>query len=169
MVNTNVNISKVCSFYVSDWHFVTMLLPHVSKTMDEGERITTILENSAQEQVEILLKKLNLQNYQKIIDINWNKKNLENLQIENLIRDVGGDKEFELIISGSLEYINKANKMIIDYITENKINSKIKIIDCYLVTDNLNIKEILDNHSTVLNTAGEKPMKDFKKSISMMI
>ena len=28
-------IEKICSFYVSDWHLVTMLLPYVNKEINE--------------------------------------------------------------------------------------------------------------------------------------
>ena len=37
-------ITKFCSFYVSDWHMVTMLLPYINKKMNEQTKIVTILE-----------------------------------------------------------------------------------------------------------------------------
>ena len=35
----NNNIEKLCSFYVSDWHLVTMLLPYINKEINENANI----------------------------------------------------------------------------------------------------------------------------------
>ena len=69
MVNINKNIKKVCSFYVSDWHLTTMLLPHINEKVNEGVKITTILENDLRENIEKLLRKLKLKNTEKILKI----------------------------------------------------------------------------------------------------
>lgn len=163
MVNDNKNITKVCSFYASDWHLITMLLPHINKTIDEGAKITTILEEDAQDKVETLLQKLKLDNTKKILNINWRKKELDNINIEN-----NNNEKLEFIISGSSEYINKANELIENYVKTKEIKSEIKIINCYFAEENLDIKEILNNHKAVLNTAGEKTTAEFMKSISMI-
>ena len=168
MVSTNVNISRVCSFYVSEWHFVTMLLPHINKIVDEGAKITTFLENSREEQVETLLKKLRLPNSKKIADINWDAKNLNSINMEKIIKKDYKKQNIEIIIAGTIEYINKANELIELWVEKNKIDNKIKIINCYMATEKINMPEILNYHNAVLNTAGEKSIKDFKKSISMM-
>ena len=73
MVNINKNIKKVCSFYVSDWHLTTMLLPHINEKINEGVKITTILENDLRENMETLLGKLKLKNTEKILNIDWHK------------------------------------------------------------------------------------------------
>lgn len=163
MVNENKNITKVCSFYASDWHLITMLLPHINKTIDVGAKITTILEEDAQDKVETLLQKLKLYNTKKILNINWRKKELDNINIEN-----DNNEKIEFIISGSSEYINKANELIENYVKTKEIKSEIKIINCYFAEENLDIKEILNNHKAVLNTAGEKTTAEFMRSISMI-
>ena len=85
-----------------------MLLPHVNKTIDGGAKITTILEKDAQDKVETLLKKLTLGNTKKILNINWTSKELSDIDI-NKIND---ERKIEIIISGSREYICKANEII---------------------------------------------------------
>ena len=45
MTENNPNINRVCSFYASDWHLLTMLLPNIDRKINEGVKITTILEN----------------------------------------------------------------------------------------------------------------------------
>ena len=34
-----IKIKKICSFYVSDWHLVTMLLPYINRQIDEKAKI----------------------------------------------------------------------------------------------------------------------------------
>ena len=73
-----------------------------------------------------------------------------------------GDKlnnEIVIIVNGNKEYIEATNNNINKVIEKNinKINKKIKIVNCYEVTEfNTNIKEILDEHDKILNTSGEK-------------
>ena len=33
----NNNVKKLCSFYVSDWHLVAMLLPYINQKINERE------------------------------------------------------------------------------------------------------------------------------------
>ena len=56
------NIEKICSFYVSDWHLVTMLLPYINKQINEKVNIITVLEKDIQENIITILNKLNLNN-----------------------------------------------------------------------------------------------------------
>lgn len=168
MVNENKNITKVCSFYVSDWHLITMLLPHINKTINERNKVTTILEEDAQEKVEILLNKIKIENANNIWNINWRKKDISNIKIDELELEGTEKTDNEIIIAGSIEYIDKANKLVEDYIKENDFKGRIKIINCYLAEENLNIKEILNAHRAVLNTAGERTTKEFMKSINMV-
>ena len=62
MIKSNQENQKVCSFYASDWHLVTMLLPYINKKINEEIKIATILEQDAEEKVAILLDKLNIKN-----------------------------------------------------------------------------------------------------------
>ena len=49
------NIKRFCNFYVSDLHLSVMLLPYISKQINEDVEITTIFEEDQEEkhQVEI--------------------------------------------------------------------------------------------------------------------
>ena len=163
------NIMKLCSFYVSDWHLVTMLLPYINRKINEKEKIVTVLENDIKNNVETLVKRLNLRNEEEILNIDWSKRDnylsinklLNNNIVENII----------IIVNGTKEYI-KANKNIDTIIEKNrdKIKQKnIKIINCYEIVEfNGSIVEILDNHDKILNTSGEKEInevfEDYTKS-----
>lgn len=152
-------VEKLCSFYVSDWHLATMLLPYINKKVDEKVEVIAILETNLKENIKVLLNKLNLKNKEKIDRIDFDKTNA--YKYENIVKKIGDklNNEIVIIVNGNKEYIEATNNNINKVIEKNinKINKKIKIVNCYEVTEfNTNIKEILDEHDKILNTSGEK-------------
>lgn len=155
---------KVCSFYVSDWHLITMLLPHVDKMIREGTKIVTIFEEDVSNKMQVLLSKLHLKNERQIRRIYWGNT----IKIEERIQEVlemnDQNSQIEIIISGKNEYIEKVNQIIDEYILKHSINQPFKIVNCFAV-ENSNVAEILKKHDYVLNTAGEKKKQAFLKGI----
>lgn len=170
MVNNNENIKKVCSFYVSDWHLVTMLLPHINEKINEKVKIATVLEYNTADKMETLLEKLKIKNKEKILNINWNEKEINSNIIKQIIEE--DSNSIEIIINGDMEYIEKANKLLEEYMEENEEvvqNKKVTIINCYNVNEYKdNIKQILDEHQKVLNTSGEKEKDEYITSINIV-
>ena len=167
-INNN-NIIKLCSFYVSDWHLVTMLLPYINKKLDNNEKIATVLEKNIQKNIEILINKLNIKNNKKILNINWNKINSKKyLNIKKII-DINIGNNIIIIINGNKKYIEIANKNIEKYLKNNSnklevTGTNIKIINCYNIVEfNENIVDILDDHDMILNTSGEKEITEIFK------
>ena len=149
------NLTKLCSFYVSDWHLVTMLLPYINKKINEEARISTILEKDVEDNITKLVEKLNLKNKEKILNLNWKKIN------EKLILNMKEDKENIFIINGSKEFIEKKNEKIEKYINSHKIKGEIKIINCYeIINYDGNISKILEEHDKILNTSGEREINE---------
>lgn len=158
------NFTKLCSFYVSDWHLVTMLLPYINKKINEQAKIATILENDIQENVKTLVEKLNLKNAEKILNLNWKKVRTEKQNLHT----VGKNQELIIIVNGNREFIKKQNERLEKYFSTHFINGAIKIINCYEVIElEGSINEILDEHDKILNTSGEKEIneifEDYKK------
>ena len=172
----NSSIQKVCSFYVSNMHFATMILPFASKKMVEKTNLITFFENSFTTNIELVLSRLTISEERKkeLLDINWKDTNVTKyLNIEKILKtklDKNGDNI--IIINGREEYINIVNDCIERYLGRNhkKIEAnKVKIMNFYEVgTFNENIKEILDKHEFVFNTAGEHKINEifegYKKS-----
>lgn len=163
MENLKSCTEKLCSFYVSEWHLVTMLLPYINKELNEKANITTILENNIEDNIKTLISKLNLKNEEKILEIDWkNTQGLKYLEINNKLKRFTNEKNITniILVNGSKKYIDSVNQNINKWIHKNidKLkNTKIKIVNCYEVTEfNDSIKEILDEHDKILNTAGEK-------------
>ena len=150
------NIIKLCSFYVSDWHLITMLLPYINQKVNEEVEIATILEKDLNENVKKLVGRLNLNNEEKILNLNWNKFKERGKIIYN--KD---DKEKILIINGKREFVEKINRKIEKYFITHKINGTIKIINCFEITElSGSISEILDEHDKVFNTSGEREIEE---------
>lgn len=171
----NEKVEKICSFYVSDWHLVTMLLPYINKKIEEKSKITTILEKDIESNIETLVEKLNLKKSEKILEINWKKQEVKKYSklAQILSKQIDNNAtENIILVNGTKEYIDKVNKNLNKYISNLKENkTKIKIINFYEVLEfNYNITEILDEHDKILNTSGEKEIyevfEDYEKGKS---
>ena len=160
------NIEKLCSFYVSDWHLVTMLLPYINKEINEKANIITILEKDIDKNVETLINKLNLKNREKILSLNWKRTNgIKYSEVKkNINKEILEDKLNIIFINGKKSYMDMVNKNIDKLLFENSKKYKeinIKIINCFEVGDfNMNILDILSEHSKILNTSGEKAINE---------
>ena len=159
-------VEKICSFYVSDWHLVTMLLPYINKKINEKANIITILEKDIDKNVETLINKLNLKNREKILNLNWKKTNgIKYSEVKkNINKEILEDKLNIIFINGKKSYMDMVNKNIDKLLSENSKKYKeinIKIINCFEVGDfNMNILDILSEHSKILNTSGEKAINE---------
>lgn len=49
------NIEKLCSFYASEWHLTTMLLPYINRELEKNTKIITILEKDIEENIKTLV------------------------------------------------------------------------------------------------------------------
>lgn len=162
MTQVDNKIKKVCSFYISDWHLVTMLLPNIDKKINKKITITTITETDLTEKIKTLLDKLRIKNKERILKINWNTKEINKEIIKN---------NDEIIVNGSIEYIEKVNQQIEKIIQDNNEefkNKELTIINCYDITKyQSKVKEIIEKHDKILNTAGEKDKEEYINSIKI--
>lgn len=162
MKKGNQKIEKLCSFYVSDWHLVTMLLPYINHKIEENSKIITILEHDVEENLKLLLEKLNLNNEEKILSINWKSLDSKKYsEIEKLLsREIKNGTENIILVNGCKDYIEKNNFNIEKWVKNSKIQ-QIKIINFFEVTEfNNHILDILNAHDKVLNTSGEREIED---------
>lgn len=150
---------KLCSFYVSNAHLVTMLIPYLSRKIKEGNNFIIFTQNNLENEVEMLLSKINIkeEEKQKIRNINWKKS----LYQENVIKEKleNNIENLYIIINGDNEYVEKINEKVERINEKNKKN--VTIIDCYEVLQvNQEINKILNNHDKILNTSGEKEISE---------
>lgn len=158
-METKENLKKLCSFYVSDIHFGTMILPYISKKLEEKNNVHTVFEKDMNKNIEKLVSSLNLNKEIKkeIISIDWNKK-IQRKEIKNYINNIQNNNEVVLIM-GDKKYIDKANKKLEKQIKKENL-SKVTVVNCYNIdVYNENMSEILNNHDGILNTSGERKIE----------
>ncbi len=152
------NIKTYCNFYVSDLHLSVMLLPYLSKQINEDVEITTIFENVKKEDIEEVLEKLNVKNKEKILNINWFNSNKDkNEEIEDTIKNnLQKKKQNVVIIGGNEDYINENNSMIFELLNNVENINNIKVINCYNIEEiKSDMSEIVKQYDGILNTSGE--------------
>jgi hypothetical protein len=162
MNNKNFQVEKLCGFYVSDWHLTTTILPYINSKIDEKTKVITILENNIEENIKVLMKKLNLKNKNEILSIRWTSVDSKKYtDIENILNtEITKNAENIILISGNKNYIEIINNNINKWLEKANIKS-IKIIDFFEVTEfNNNIVNILDGHDKILNTSGEREISE---------
>jgi len=158
-METKDNLKKLCSFYVSDIHFGTMILPYISKKLEEKNNVYTVFEKDMYKNIENVVSSLNLKKEikEEIKNVDWNKK-IERKEIENCIKEIKEENEVVLVI-GSKKYIDKANKKLDKKIKRERLE-KVTIINCYDIdVFNQNMSEILNTHNGILNTSGERKIE----------
>ena len=132
---------KMCSFYVSDFHLITILLPYINekiteeKEIDVSKSIKRYLKN---------VKNLNVEK-EKILDIGWKEmKKMKNMNLEGKI----------LIVSGEEEFVRNVNQNIIENVSETEI------LNCYKILNTEDIARIAENYTVFLNTSGKTNAKE---------
>lgn len=162
MNTKNYQVEKLCGFYVSDWHLTTTILPYINSKIDEKTKVITILENNIEENIKVLMEKLNLKNKKDILNIRWTSVDIKKYtDIESILnREIKKNNENIILISGNKNYIEIINSNINKWIKKANIKS-IKIIDFFEVTEfNNDIVNILDGHDKILNTSGEREISE---------
>ena len=111
--------------------------------------------------METLLEKLKIDNRQKILNIDWKSKRLDDVNL-----DYEKGTELEIIIKGNLEYMERANKMVENIIKDKYEN--VTIINCYNVEDSkASIADIICKNDMILNTSGMKNKNEYITNIKI--
>ena len=142
-----MNKKKFCSFYVSEYHLLTILLPYIDEQIKNNQNVEVILEEDIIDSVKKYIKRNERFNTNKIINLDWKKNKKDDLKIKENV-DVA-------IIVGKEDFIKKVN-----YINEENVTLK-EFVNCYNIETLSNLNEVVKEHSFVLKTSG---LCEFKKS-----
>ena len=141
MVVENIQIKKICSFYVSEFHLGMILLPYISQKIERKEPILIVSEKNLLNSIKELVSKVNLKEEIKnqILNLKWNCSNIVEIK----------DKS-NIILIGKEKFIEDKVKEI-----EEKNINEIQIIDCYYFEEIKNkMQDIVEKHDRSLNTLG---------------
>ena len=136
---------KVCSFFVSEYHLLTILLPYIKEKTAENKKVELMTENDMLEKTKQYLRKVSEFEYHKYLKLGWKKNRVEEAMEKDSEVDIG---------IGNEEYIGKVN-MMIEQNKNTKIYYKGEMIDCYNIESLGNLSEIVAKHDFVLKTTGK--------------
>lgn len=138
---------KICSFYVSDFHLITILLPYINEKITEEKEIITILQNDVSKSIKRYLKNVKNINIEKekILDIGWKEiKKMKNLDLKGKI----------IIVSGEEEFVKNINEEIKNNIIE------CELLNCYKISNTEDISKIASEYYVFLNTSGKTDLRE---------
>ena len=142
-----MNKKKFCSFYVSEYHLLTILLPYIDEQIKNNRSVEIILEEDILDSVKRYIKRNENLNVSKIMKLGWKSAKKNEFKV--------GENVNVLIIVGKETFIKKVNEI-------NKENIKLKeIVNCYNIESLNNLNEVVKEHSFVLKTSG---LCELKKS-----
>ncbi len=157
MVGNEIKNEKICTFYVSDYHFEIISLPYISKNLENKNEVIILTENDLEGTIKNLLPKINIKDNKKenILKLDWQKNDIEKLKI--IEENINNNKKTTIFVKGKEKYINKINK---DISKLNKKDSSLKIINCYDIQEvGENLEQIMSQYNIVLSTEGEKEIE----------
>ena len=85
---------KTCSFFVSDAHLLTIILPYINEKMNEGKNVKIISQTDLTDNVKKYLKSVKKFDTENIRKICWKNKNIFEALDEKTILFVIGNKAF---------------------------------------------------------------------------
>ena len=169
MKDKEIEIQKICGFYVNDWHFTTMILPYVRKEIEGNKKVITFFQESIQSNIEEMLSKMNLNKTfeEKILKINWNKANsLTQKEIKQTLelieKGTQTTQTISILVKGDNEFIETINEKI-ETASSTQLKSKVKIINFYDLSKNDKVDFIIAKHQCVINTMGIQNISKSKK------
>lgn len=148
---------KICSFYISDYHFEMISLPYINKKIEEKKEVIILTENNLEKTINKLISNINLnqKKKEKILKLDWNNNDLNKFKLIN--DNIENNRKMVIIIKGNEKYIKNINKNIEKFTKE---GTQTQVIDCYNIEDiSEKMDEIVSNYTRVLSTKGEKILK----------
>ena len=132
---------KICTFFVSEYHLLTIILPYINKTINEEKDVVVILENDITKSVKKYLKIVDIYAMQEesILNLNWKKENKEVYE-----KDLSNS---EVFVIGNQKFVKKVNSKL-------DVKNTRKILDCYYINKLEKINEIPQNYEYILKTYG---------------
>ena len=132
-------MERICCFYASDEHLLSILLPYINEKTKENQDVVTILEKNIGKSLG------NFKKFLKFSKDDW-KKIDGILSGKNVFKKI--DKSNIVILAGSEEFVKKES---------NKLRNNETLICCYdFMKTTKNIENILSENDKILSTVGEQ-------------
>lgn len=126
---------KTCSFFVSNAHLLTIILPYINEKMNEGKNVKIISQTDLTDEVRMYLKSVKRFNTENIKKVCWkSKQNFEDL-----------DEKTMIFVIGNKNFIKNIN-------FEENIH---EVVKCCEMKDIEDMQEIVDECDYYLKSDGK--------------
>jgi len=122
-------IRRVCGFYVSEIHLITMILPYIKKQLDKGVKFNTFFEMNLKENAKLVLDKVILDDKVKknMLSINWEIRTPYNYpfvekELKNILKN---NQQVNFLIVGDDQYIETINENLNKFFDKNDNRERI--------------------------------------------
>ena len=129
-----------CSFYVSEYHLLTILVPYINEQLSNFKNVEVILENDMIEYVKKFLKRNEMFNVSKIVRLNWKKTKDEDIKLK--------ENTDVVVVCGNEKFIKNVNEKL-----ERNMFGK-EIINCFNIESLNDLENVVKGHDFVLKTSG---------------
>ena len=151
---------KICTFFVSDYHFEMLSLPYIDRKLNNGTDVIVLTENNLEDTVDKVLSTVNLkeEEKEKIKNINWKNEDVD--KFRKIKYNSENKKQMVIFIKGKENYIKNINQNIEKWTLG---ANNIEVVDCYDLEETAEkMNELLKNYNKILKTTGEVDIKKLK-------
>lgn len=133
---------EICSFFVSNAHLLTIILPYIDEKINEGKNVTILSQKDLNEDVKRYLKSVK----------KFDKEGIRKAFSKNKINYESLNEEGILFVIGDEKFISSVNLDRENY----------EKIDCYEIENISNLQRIIEKYEYYLRSDGK--MKLIKNS-----
>lgn len=147
MITKELEATKKCCLYASDFHLEMILVPYIKERL-EKTKFVILTENNLQDTIKILLDRININknDKEKILDLKWYAN--DNEKFDKIKELNEKNSKICIIINGNYNYIKEKNKKLNELMKNN-----LEIIDCLNINDSeTNIEEMQYKYKEFINT-----------------
>ncbi len=124
-----------CSFFVSNAHLLTIILPYIDEKINEGKNVTILSQKDLNEDVKKYLKSVK----------KFDKESIRKAFSKNKINYENANKDVVLFVIGDENFIKSISSEELNY----------ERIDCYEIGNVSDIQKIMEKYEYYLRTDGK--------------
>ena len=162
-MSKKISLRKTYSVYASKTHLATMTFPFIKRELKKGAIIKTIFEKDISENMNQVIKNVNINTKmkEKINNIDWKQTDIEKIKetLNDMEKLLKKKNNIDIMILGTNIFIEKVNELI-DLWTKINLNElendniSINVINCYSFEENKTEDNIKNKHEFILKTKG---------------
>ena len=145
-------MDRICNLYIDKMHLSVTLFEYIKKEVEKGTKIIVVSQDDIRKDIKSIRKGFKNRKVCSKIDY-LNEIDREALQKLNNI---------SIIIQGDAEFVAKTERLFSEEITNEE--TKLNIVSCYNITENINVEKVVDKYDKILSTSGIENISEKRES-----